>query len=94
MKPQVNIRNLQISFLALLFFTFLLSSAPFATTIRLFSANLRLFLSCAAFALLPIFHHLFTRPRPVLLLNYACYTPPPHRKCSFTVAESFVRRNL
>ncbi|KAH6782446.1 hypothetical protein C2S51_007739 [Perilla frutescens var. frutescens] len=94
MKPQVNIQSLQISFLTLLFFTFLLSSAPFAATLRLFSANLRLFLSCSAFALLPVFHHFFTRPRPVLLLNYACYKPPPHRKCSFAVAESFVRRNL
>ncbi|KAI3465428.1 hypothetical protein Pfo_022091 [Paulownia fortunei] len=94
MKPLVNVQILQISFLALLFFTFLLSSTPLAATFRLLSANLRLSLSCAAFAFLPIFYHFFTRPHPVFLLNYSCYKPPPHRKCSFQVGESFVHRNV
>ncbi|KAL0361804.1 UNVERIFIED_CONTAM: 3-ketoacyl-CoA synthase 17 [Sesamum radiatum] len=89
MKPLLNIQFLQISsFLTLLFFTFLLSSTPFAATLR------RLSFSCAAFALLPFFFHfLITRRlQPVFLLSYACYKPPPHRKCSFLTAESFVRR--
>ncbi|KAK4428372.1 3-ketoacyl-CoA synthase 4 [Sesamum alatum] len=82
----LNVQFLQISsFLTLLFFTSLLSAATL----------LRLSFSCAAaFALLPIFYHFLItrRPHPVFLLNYACYKPPPHRKCSFLTAESFVRR--
>lgn len=27
------------------------------------------------------------------MLNYTCYKPPPHRKCSYQVAENFVSRN-
>ncbi|CAH9094384.1 unnamed protein product [Cuscuta epithymum] len=29
----------------------------------------------------------------VLLLNYSCYKPPEQRKCSYQVAEAFVRRS-
>ncbi|KAK4381377.1 3-ketoacyl-CoA synthase 4 [Sesamum angolense] len=90
MKSLLSIQFLQIlSFLTLLFFTFLLSSNPFAATLH------RLPFSRAAFALLPLFYYfLITRwPHPVFLLNYACYKPPPHRKCSFLTAESFVRRS-
>ncbi|KAL6549104.1 hypothetical protein OROHE_008949 [Orobanche hederae] len=82
---------LKISFLVLLFITFFLSSATF----RLFSANLRLCLSCpAAAALLFVIYFFLNRPARVFLLNYSCYKPPPHRECSFQVAESFLRRQV
>lgn len=77
---------------------FLLSTTPIAAALRLRSAHIHLSSStCAALALvlvlLLIFHHYFsTRRHPVYLLSYACYNPPPHRKCSFHVAESFVLR--
>ncbi|KAK6160793.1 hypothetical protein DH2020_004174 [Rehmannia glutinosa] len=93
MKPLLA-ANIQISFLSLLFVTFLLSSTPFAATLHLLSTNLHLSLSCAVIALLPVFYFFLTRPRPVLLLNYSCYKPPPHRKCTFQVAESFVKRDV
>nr|GMD36013.1 3-ketoacyl-CoA synthase 17-like [Ipomoea batatas] len=89
------IKTLQISFLSLLCFTFLLhtalSYAPF--TAVLLRHHLPFCLSCAALALICLVHYLRSRPYPVFLLNYACYKPPPHRKCSYQVAESFVRRN-
>ncbi|XP_031117562.1 3-ketoacyl-CoA synthase 17-like [Ipomoea triloba] len=83
------IQTLQISFLALLCFTFLLHAALSYAAVL----SLPLCLSCAICALVYFFHRLRSRPYPVLLLNYACYKPPPHRKCSYQVAESFVRRD-
>ncbi|KAL2455976.1 putative 3-ketoacyl-CoA synthase 2 [Forsythia ovata] len=94
MKLQVNIQILHLSFLALLFFTLLLnttlSSATYAATLSLLSAYLHLSLSCTICAFITIFYYLYTRPRQVFLLNYACYKPPTHRKCSYQVAENFV----
>lgn len=88
MKPLAPIKLLQISFLALLSFTLLLHTTLSYTT--LLSSHLPLILSCALCALLLLLHHLLHRPRPVLLLNYSCYKPPPHRQCTLDVAESFV----
>ncbi|KAL3655168.1 hypothetical protein CASFOL_000954 [Castilleja foliolosa] len=87
MKPLKKIQMLKMSiFLVLSFTTFLLSSTPFP-------ANLCLSLSCAATALLTIFPFLLTRRQPVFLLNYSCYKPPPHQKCSLEVAKSFIHRH-
>ncbi|KAL6493260.1 hypothetical protein OROGR_033019 [Orobanche gracilis] len=81
---------LKTSILVLLCITFL-SSATF----RLFSANLRLYLSCSSAAiLLPVIYFFLNRPVRVFLLNYSCYKPPPHRECSFQVAESFLLRHV
>lgn len=46
-------------------------------------------LLCAA-----VFYYFSTRPNPVFLLNYACYKPPPHRKCTLAAAESFLRSDV
>ncbi|KAL3513977.1 hypothetical protein ACH5RR_026694 [Cinchona calisaya] len=93
-----HIKLLQLSFLCLLTFTLLLhttlSYIPFtAVVVRLLSTHLHLSVFLSICILLSIFYGLKTRPNPVFLLNYACYKPPPHRKCSYDVAESFVRRN-
>ncbi|CAK9174153.1 unnamed protein product [Ilex paraguariensis] len=102
MKPLTGsyIQVLQTLFLALLSFTLLLhttfSYIPFTTVLRhILPTNFPLFLSCAlcALLLLLLLYHLHTRPHPILLLNYSCYKPPPHRKCPMEVAESFVRRS-
>ncbi|KAA8522571.1 hypothetical protein F0562_013068 [Nyssa sinensis] len=97
MKPLTHTELFQISFLSLLCFTFLLHTAlsyPAFTTLlhHLLSSHLPLSLSCALFALLSLVYYLHTRPRPIFLLNYACYKPHPHRKCSYAVSEHFVRR--
>lgn len=93
-QPSINTHILQILFLALLFSTFLISSTTFTNTLRLVSTNLRLSLSCTTLVLMPIFYHFLTRPWPVYLLNYSCHKPPSHRKCTYEVAESFVRRTV
>ncbi|GER55457.1 3-ketoacyl-CoA synthase [Striga asiatica] len=65
--------------------TFLFSSFP---------VNLRLSPPAAAalLLLLLLLVFLLRRRRPVFLFNYSCYKPPPHRRCSFQAAESFLRR--
>ncbi|XP_074566135.1 3-ketoacyl-CoA synthase 4-like [Curcuma longa] len=47
------------------------------------------FLWCGLVAL---FGYLSTRPRAVLLLDYACFLPDADRKCGLEVCEYFVRR--
>ncbi|XP_075097060.1 3-ketoacyl-CoA synthase 17-like [Nicotiana tabacum] len=79
------IQALQLSFLGLLFLTFFIH---FLTT------HLHLFLFffvCASFSLLYYYH---TRPHRVFLLNYSCYKPPPHRRCSYQIGESFLLKNV
>lgn len=44
-------------------------------------------------SLVSILSYIFTRPRPVLLLDYSCFLPNRDRKCSYEVAEYFVRRS-
>ncbi|CAH9085299.1 unnamed protein product [Cuscuta europaea] len=54
-------------------------------------------LSCGGAAMIIIYsaHRLLSRARypAVFLLNYSCYKPPEQRKCSYEVAEAFVRRS-
>ncbi|XP_020242635.1 3-ketoacyl-CoA synthase 11-like, partial [Asparagus officinalis] len=48
------------------------------------------FLYCS---LVLILSYIFTRPRPVLLLDYSCFLPGHDRKCSYEICEYFVRRS-
>lgn len=50
-------------------------------------------LAAAWCAALSAFFVLSRRRRPVLLLDYSCYQPPPERKCSYEVCEYLVRRS-
>ncbi|GAB4845190.1 hypothetical protein Ancab_038599 [Ancistrocladus abbreviatus] len=43
-------------------------------------------------ALSQTFYHLFRKPYAILLLNYSCYKPPSHRKCTYELSEYFVRK--
>ncbi|XP_027089694.2 3-ketoacyl-CoA synthase 4-like [Coffea arabica] len=93
-----QIKLLQFSFLCLLSLTLLLhitlSYIPFvAVVLRLLLTHLHLSIFLSICMLLSIFCGLKTRPSPVFLINYACFKPPPHRKCLYGVAESFLLRN-
>ncbi|GFY96439.1 3-ketoacyl-CoA synthase 16 [Actinidia rufa] len=89
MKPLLSqVHLLKLSFLVLLSFTTLLLH----TTLS-YPHLVPLLLSCAACALFYLLHHLLTRPHPILLLNYSCYKPPNHRKCTYKVCEEFVRHS-
>lgn len=92
MKPPSDIQTqlLQLSFLSLLSITFLLHTTLSYTHRHLLTHPLSL--SSALCALLYLLHRRLSRPRPVLLLNYSCHKPPPHRKCTYKVCESFVRQ--
>ncbi|XP_021737627.1 3-ketoacyl-CoA synthase 4-like [Chenopodium quinoa] len=37
-------------------------------------------------------YYFFFKPYPILLLDYSCYKPPVERKCTFDVAEYFVKK--
>lgn len=75
----------------LLLHTFL--SVTHVTHIRhLLTINPLITLSCAWCVLLSIFYYYYSRPHPVLLLNYACYTPPSSQKGSYQASVDFVRR--
>ncbi|KAL6311307.1 hypothetical protein AAG906_000816 [Vitis piasezkii] len=63
---------------------------PFTYLFRLLSAAPTSVLSCAWCVLLLLYS---TRPRPVLLLNYACFKPESHRRCTLEVSEYFLRRS-
>ncbi|KAI3820324.1 hypothetical protein L1987_07869 [Smallanthus sonchifolius] len=41
-------------------------------------------------AVVVLLFHLRSRPYPVFLLNYSCFQPPDHRKCTYDLANSFV----
>lgn len=93
-----HIQLLQVSFLVLLSFTvFLHTTLSYIPTsaflLHFLSCHLPLALSCGLCTVISIFFYLSSRPKPVFLLNYACYKPPAHRKCSYHVAESFVLQN-
>ncbi|WKA10872.1 hypothetical protein VitviT2T_028423 [Vitis vinifera] len=96
--PLTCIQLLQLSFASLFFFTLLLhtllSGTPFTYLFRLLSAApTSVSLSCAWCVLLSLFYFYSTRPRPVLLLNYACFKPESHRRCTLEVSEYFLRRS-
>lgn len=96
-----HIQLLQFSFLFLLFFTLFLHTTisyilPVAAAIlsRLLTTDRHLVLPCTAAMISVIFYiRSSLRPKPVFLIDYACYKPPPDRKCTSHVAESFVHRN-
>lgn len=93
------IHTLQISFLALLFFTILLhttiSYTPLAKILyHLLTTHLHFFLLFTLCTIISLYYYYHNRPHRVFLLNYACYKPPPHRKCTFKVCESFVLNNV
>ncbi|KAK1299325.1 3-ketoacyl-CoA synthase 4 [Acorus calamus] len=88
MKPLQPIQLLQLSFFTLL--TLAITSHFLLTFL---SSHPHLLLSFTFCSLLALLARLATRPRPVLLLDYACFTPPFDRKCSFEVCEYFVRRS-
>jgi 3-ketoacyl-CoA synthase len=91
MKPpsDIQIKLLKLSFLSLLSFTFFLhTTLPYTHYL-----THPLSLSFALCALLSLLRFKLTRPRPTLLLNYSCYKPPPHRKCTYKVCEAFVRQS-
>ncbi|KAK1264529.1 3-ketoacyl-CoA synthase 1 [Acorus gramineus] len=87
MKPLQPIQLLQLSFFTLLTLTI---TSHFLLTFL--SSHPHLLLSLT-FSLLALLARLAARPRPVLLLDYACFTPPFDRKCSLEVCEYFVRRS-
>ncbi|MQL75575.1 hypothetical protein Taro_007958 [Colocasia esculenta] len=105
MKPLLlltPIRLLQASFFLLLALTVALH-ALFSTTsslvleggsplLLLISAHRLPLLSLLWCALLALLAYLCTRPRPVLLLDYACYLPAPDRRLTYETCEYFVRR--
>ncbi|XP_059629873.1 3-ketoacyl-CoA synthase 11-like [Cornus florida] len=101
MKQLTYIQLFQISFLVFLSFTLLLhtilSYTPTTHLLnhlrRLLHSHIRFSLSCALCALLSLLYYRYTRPHPILLLNYACYKPDPRRKCTFQLSEHFVCRS-
>ncbi|XAR48635.1 Very-long-chain 3-oxoacyl-CoA synthase [Bertholletia excelsa] len=89
-KPPSRLQLLQLSFLVLLSFTLVLHTTLSFAPHLLSSAPM--LSSAAVILLLLLLLRRRSRLRPaVLLLNYSCYKPPPDRKCSFHVAENFVR---
>ncbi|XP_049355559.1 3-ketoacyl-CoA synthase 17-like [Solanum verrucosum] len=93
------IHTLQISFLSLLFFTFLLhttiSYTPLAKILFfLLTTHLHFFLLFSLCTLISLYYYYHTRPHRVFLLNYTCYKPPLHRKCSYKISESYVLKNV
>ncbi|RVW94920.1 3-ketoacyl-CoA synthase 11 [Vitis vinifera] len=85
---------LRLSFFFTLLLHTLLSGTPFTYLFRLLSAApTSVSLSCAWCVLLSLFYFYSTRPRPVLLLNYACFKPESHRRCTLEVSEYFLRRS-
>ncbi|KAF3447383.1 hypothetical protein FNV43_RR12569 [Rhamnella rubrinervis] len=71
----------------------LLSSTHFTTHIlHLLTINPLITLSCAWCVLLSIFYYYYSRPHPVLLLNYTCYKPPSSQKGTYEASADFVRR--
>lgn len=95
--PLSHIQLLRLSFASLFFLTLLLhaifSGTPFARLLRFLSAAPISISLCAAWCLfVSLFYFYFTRPRPVFLLDYACFKPASNRRCTFEVSEYFVRR--
>ncbi|KAF3676651.1 putative ran-binding protein 10-like [Capsicum annuum] len=94
------IHTLQILFLALLFFTFLLHTTisfytPFVNILyHLLTTHLHFFLLFSLCTLVSLFYYYHIRPHRVFLLNYSCYKPPPHRKFSYEIRESFFLKNV
>lgn len=95
------IQLLQAFFCILLALTLALHAILSSTSTLLLDHNIRLVLSqhrIALFSLLwctlvALLTYLSTRPRPVLLLDYACFRPDTDRKCSYETCEYFVRRS-
>lgn len=97
MKPLNQIQLLQASFAALLTITLLLRFLLSTNTINLLfhhlSQNRILLLSFTWCISISIFYWLSKRRGPVFLLDYSCYKPEFDKKCSYEVAEYFVRRS-
>ncbi|OVA10610.1 FAE1/Type III polyketide synthase-like protein [Macleaya cordata] len=95
MKSLTNIQILQVSFAALLTITLLIfhTLLSFTHFLNLLSNNFTLSLSCAWCTLVSLIFYFQTRPYPTLLLDYSCFKPDFDRKCSYEVAEYFVRRS-
>ncbi|XP_047342577.1 3-ketoacyl-CoA synthase 17-like [Impatiens glandulifera] len=81
-----TIRFLQLFLLTLLSFTLFLHATISYTPFLLHPYSL----SCA-FSLLIIF--ILRKPKPIYLLNYSCYLPPPRLKTTIESAEVFLRRS-
>ncbi|KAK9080792.1 hypothetical protein SSX86_000550 [Deinandra increscens subsp. villosa] len=82
-------RRLQIVFFTLLSSAVLLH--PILTALlHLLTAHLLLTTATTLSAAVLLLLHLRSRPHPVLLLNYSCFQPPVHRKCTFEFANNFV----
>ncbi|GAB2289759.1 hypothetical protein Dimus_024066 [Dionaea muscipula] len=75
--------------LLLLFIIILFVSSSYLIPFVILSLTLLLLLLLLLYYPL---HRLLTKPYPVLLLNYSCYKPPPHRKCTLERAEYFIRK--
>ncbi|KAK1306782.1 putative 3-ketoacyl-CoA synthase 2 [Acorus calamus] len=96
MKPLQPIHLLQLLLFTLLTLTLIFHTLfiSMPTTLPTFlSSHPFLLLSLTWCLLITLLFYFSTRPRPVLLLDYACFKPHHDRKCSLEVAEYFVRRS-
>nr|XP_043608632.1 3-ketoacyl-CoA synthase 11-like [Erigeron canadensis] len=84
--------RLQIIFFTLLSTTFLLHAThPIAIVlIRFLTTNLVITATMTLSITFLLFLHFRSRPYPVYLLNYSCFQPPSHRKCTYELANDFV----
>ncbi|XP_010268610.1 PREDICTED: 3-ketoacyl-CoA synthase 17-like [Nelumbo nucifera] len=71
----------------------LLSGTTLTHILGFLSHNLTVSLSCAWCLFISIIYYLFTRPRPVLMLDNTCFKPSFDRRLSLEVCEYFVRRS-
>lgn len=92
MKPLSKLQLLQFAFATLLSVTLLIHYL-LSFSHLVVSSHPVLSLSCAWCALVSVLYYLSTLPRPVLLLNYSCFKPDFHRKCTYEACEYFVRRS-
>ncbi|KAI3952691.1 hypothetical protein MKX01_013653 [Papaver californicum] len=94
MKSLTKIQLLNLSFAILLTLTLLIHTLlSFSHFLDFLSQNLFLSLSCTWCIFISCFFYYKTRPYPTLLLDYSCFKPNFDRKCSYEVAEYFVRRS-
>ncbi|XP_071692253.1 3-ketoacyl-CoA synthase 13-like [Rutidosis leptorrhynchoides] len=61
-----------------------------AAILRFLTTNLLLNAIISLLTTILIFLHFRLRSHPVFLLNYSCFQPPNHRKCTYQLANDFV----
>nr|DAD22458.1 TPA_asm: hypothetical protein HUJ06_023921 [Nelumbo nucifera] len=91
MRNLTYVQLLQASF-ATAFFLTLLFQTPLAHLIQLHSHNPTVSLSLPVCLLISILYYFYTRPFPVLMLDYACFKPDFDRKFSLEACLYLVRR--